>query len=175
MNSSTDNLRRKGIKRIAVILGKPDWTAKAIHLACALAHSHRGEVILVRLVPVQHPMDLGTAGGYVNYSRRDQRAVREWMAIARDYGAPCKLCVYQYASYVGGVVGVAARLDAAIVVTEPIHSWLPFWGRFQEWRLREALFDAGRTLETLQPRKPGSDELPYINLIPEPKASSGSK
>jgi hypothetical protein len=175
MNSSSDSLRRKGNKTIAVILGKPEWTAKAIHLACALAHSHRGEVILVKLIPVQHPMDLGTAGGYVNFSRREQRAAREWMAIARDYNTPCKQCVYQYASYVGGVTGVAAGLDAAIVLAEPIHSWLPFWGRFQQWRLRLALAEAGRSLETLQPAKPGSDELPYINLIPEPKPSSSGK
>jgi hypothetical protein len=175
MNSPGGNLRRNDNKRVAVILGKPDWTAKAIHLACALAHSHHGEVVLVRLVPVQHPMDLGTAGGYLNYSRHDQQATREWMAIARDYGAPCKLCVYQYASYVGGVAGVADGLDAAIVLAEPIHSWLPFWGRFQAWRLREALAEAGRSLETLQPRKPGSNELPYINLIPESKPSSSGK
>jgi hypothetical protein len=175
MNSSARKLPGGGHRRIAVILGKPAWTAKAIHLACALAHSQRREVVLVSLVPVQHPMDLGTAGGYLNFGRREQREVREWMAIARDYGAPCKWCVSQYASYVGGVVGVAARLEAAIVLAEPIHSWLPLWGRFQEWRLREVLAEAGRSLETLQPARPGSPELPYINLIPESKPSSSGK
>jgi hypothetical protein len=175
MNSSGDNLRRTGNKRITVILGKPDWTAKAIHLACALAHSQRREVVLVRLVPVQHPMDLGTAGGYVNFGRREQQEARKWMAIAREYGAPCELCVYQYASYIGGVVGVAAKLEAAIVLVEPIHSWLPLWGRFQEWRLREVLAEDGRSLEMLKPAQPGSQELPYINLIPESKPSSSGK
>lgn len=175
MNGSNGTSRRSSKKKVAVILGEQDWTAKAIHLACALAHSSQSEVVLVKLIPVQHPLMLGEGEGYLNFTRQEQKKCREWLAIAQNYGAPCSLCVYQYASYVGGVVGAAAGLDAATVLAQPLKSLLPLWSRFQQWRLREALAEEGRSLQTLEPAKPEANQLPYINLIPKSKTSSSSK
>jgi hypothetical protein len=174
MNGSNGNSRRSK-KRVVVILGQPDWTAKAIHLACAPAHSSQSEVVLVKMIPVQHPMNLGAADGYINFSRQEQKQAREWMTIAQSYGAPCSLYVYQYASYVGGIVGVAASLDATTVLAQPYKSLLPLWSRFQQWRLREALAECGRSLQTLEQPEPQSNQVPYINLVVKSKPSSSGK
>ena len=44
---------------IVVILGEPEWTQRALHLAAALAREWRAAVTLVKLLPVAHLEYLG--------------------------------------------------------------------------------------------------------------------
>ena len=127
------------------------------------------------MIPVQHPLALGTPTGYVNLSIEERQAAYEWRSVAQAYGAACSLCLYQYASYLSGVVSAAEQMEATIVLAAPRPSMLPVWGKFQEWRLRKALTNQGCSLETLALPDQGSDPVPYINLVTGSKASSSGK
>lgn len=145
------------MKPLMVVLGDPHWTSQAMHLACAIARDNGAQIEIVRLVPVNHPLDLGDAAGFVNYTARDRCALHECEATAEDYGVQFEAHACAYADYVNAVASIADQLSAAIVFAPPLSSRFSPWRRFSTWRLRRALH---RPLYTLS----GPLDRPIVDL-----------
>lgn len=127
------------MKPLMVVLGDPGWTSQAMHLACAIARDNGAAIEIIRLVPANHPLDLGDAAGMVNYAACDRCALQDCAATAEDYGVRFETHACSYADYVNGMASVAEQLDVAMVFAPPPGGPLAAWRRLTTWRLRRAL------------------------------------
>lgn len=125
--------------KIMIVLGDRQWTLNALHLACAMVRNNNGEVILVKMVPVQHPIMLGTDAGYRDFTVQDEESTCFFAATAEDYGVPFSVFVCQYASYVSGIADVAEQIEVTAVFCQSPRSHVPFWAKVQKWLLEQAL------------------------------------
>jgi hypothetical protein len=150
--------------RIMLVLSDRQWTLMAIHLASAMARSRRGEVILLKLVAVRHPVLLADDAGYLDYTSEDRQAVWEFEKTAAAYGVPYSTVVCRYASYVHAVVDAAEQLGAEAVFAPHAASRLPIWSAVQHWWLRHSLTRHGRALYTLEHTGDTPDWSPAITL-----------
>lgn len=135
---------------VLLVSGEQQWTAKAFHLACAMARSNGGRVTLVKMVAVGHPALLGSPEGSRYLDHKEMAALTELAATADRYGVPVQITVCQFASYAHALVDAAEQLDAAAVFASLPASHIPFWSRFQQWRVERSLARGGRTLHTLE-------------------------
>jgi hypothetical protein len=138
-----------GLPVYVVIWGEPAWTTQALHLASAMAQNGRGRVILVCLVPVNHPAMLGDAAGYIFCSRSQQREIRAFAQTTATYGVRIETAFFPHISLIGGIAAVASYFSPLTLFMAPRRSWLPIWATMQEWRLRRAVERCGTRLETL--------------------------
>ncbi len=125
--------------RLMIVMGERAWTLTTLHLACALSRRQGAAIILVKMVPVQHPLLLGTEAGSLNFTAEDAAALEDLVATAEDYGVPLEVQLCQYANYWSAVVDAAEQLNAAAVITHIPPSPFPFWRHFLHWRLRRQL------------------------------------
>lgn len=135
---------------VMLVSGEPQWTAKAFHLACAMARSNSGRVTLVKMVAVGHPILLGSPEGSRYVSHKEMAALTELAATADRYGVPVHIAVCQFANYANALVDAAEQLDAAAVFAALPASHIPFWSRFQQWRVERSLARSQRSLHTLE-------------------------
>lgn len=125
--------------RLMIVMGEHTWTLTTLHLACALSRRRGAEIILVKMVPVRHPLLLGTAAGSMSFTDEDAAALEDLAATAEDYGVALDIQLCQYANYWSAVVDAAAQLNAAAIITHIPHSTLPYWYHFRHWWLRRQL------------------------------------
>ena len=124
---------------ILIVLGDHTWTVQAMHLACAVARDMQAAVTVVKLVPVNHPLNLGQSSQLVNYTNQDRLALLESAATAEDYGVEFSLQVCSISRYVSGLASIVEQLGAAIVLAPPSTSRFAWWSRWQAWRIRHAV------------------------------------
>jgi hypothetical protein len=135
---------------IMVQMADRQWTMVAMHLACAIAQNKRTEIILVRMVPIQHLGWLGSEYGRWSLSRQDSEDLREYTATAKEYGVNLSKQVYQYSTLADALADAAGYFGARTVFATLPSSVLPYWHCFQVWYLRRRLTQDGRELHTLE-------------------------
>lgn len=124
---------------VLVVPGEQKWTTRALHLACAMARSNGGEVTVLKMVPAGHPALLGSPEGSRRATREEIAALAELAATAEKYDVAASVTLCQFASYTRALVDAAEQLEArALFATLPA-SHVPFWARFQRWRVETLL------------------------------------
>ena len=82
--------------RLMIVMDKRDWTLAALHLACAMSRRAQADLLLLKMVPVRHPAQLGTETGMLDFSDEDIAALEDMAATAEDYGVSLRRLVCQY-------------------------------------------------------------------------------
>jgi len=152
--------------RIMVVLGRPEWTLPAIHLACAVVTDCGGQVILLQMVPVRHPTHLGTDLGYLDFGPEEQREVEEYRHVTSTYGVGFSVCVFQYMAYASGLVDAADRFEATAVFARLPRRLVPWWGALERGWVRRALSHRRRGFYSLEPPEGEPVWTPYLTLVP---------
>jgi len=124
---------------IMVQVADHEWTLEAVHSACILARRTGGEVVLVKMVPVQHPSWLGTELGYMHFTEQDRQALRDYELTLEDYGIQYSIRVMQYAALNDALVQAAESVGAQIVFAQLPNSVIPHWHKVQMALLRRRL------------------------------------
>ena len=158
---------------VMVVVAGQRWTAKAMHLACAMARSNKGQVKLVKMVAAGHPALLGSPEGSRNLTEEDGLVLLELANTAERYGVPVEITICQFANYNHALVDAAEQLDVAAVFAPLPHSHIPVWSRFQHWRLEHDLARDGRTLHTLEQSGGPLEWTPSATQTFQPHSSSG--
>lgn len=134
-----------------IVPGDCRWTSKALNLACAMARSYSGQVILVKMVAAGHPALLGSPEGLRFVSDSDRQALATLRATAEEYHVPAQATLFAYANYAHALVSAVEQLGAQALFATLPPSWLPFWARYQKWRVEGLLARYGCTLHTVTP------------------------
>lgn len=124
---------------LMVVVGERPWIERAIHLACTLARQHKGTVSLVNLVPVRHPMMLGTDAAYLNFTAEDEAKLRDLVATIEDYNVPYRVHICGYAGYQHAIKQIADTLEATVIFAPPPPGAIPLWSQAQSWLFNHAL------------------------------------
>ena len=151
---------------ILVHMSEPHWTLQAIHFACALSRNIGADVILLRLIQVNHPGYLGTEYGDRLLTMREERLLAEYAATAEDYGVALTYCQMQCATALNALADAADHVDADMVFAHIPPSRIPLWRDLQIWTLWRRLAGSGRQLFTLDKPLPTSEQLPTITARP---------
>lgn len=139
------------VVNLMVVVGERPWTEQVLHLACTLARQHNGSISLVNLVPVRHPLLLGTDAAYLNFTGADEANLQDLAATIEDYNVSYTVHVSGYANYHNAIKQFAATLNAAVVFAAPSPSIIPFWSQIQSWLFSRTLVQHGHILFTLAP------------------------
>ena len=150
--------------RLMIVMGNKEWTRAALHLACAVARRGEASVLLLKMVPVRHPMMLGTESGYLDFTNVEAEALDDMSATAEDYGVSLHVQLFQYASYWTGMVDAAAQLGATAVIARIPPSPIPYWQAFHHWWLRRRLARQQQLFFALDDLKPSLVWTPSITL-----------
>lgn len=151
-------------RTIIVQLATPEWTLKAIHLACAMASRTGAGVALVRMIPVPHIGLLGEEMGEVRLSDREQALAQQCYTVATDYGITLQLVRFQYFSLAEALVQVVPYLDAQAIFAHLSPISFPFWHRFRVWLLQSKLQLLNCDLYTLDTPVNQPETAPFILL-----------
>ena len=125
-------------------------TLAALHLACALARSNQQRIVLLKLIPAPYPGWLGTEWGYMNFTDKDQQALKGYEKVVESYGIDVTTCPMQVVSSLEGIIYAANSVDAQIVFARLSHSLIPFWHAWQTRILQRSLEKHQRQLYTLE-------------------------
>ena len=150
--------------RLLIVMGERAWTLAALHLACAMSRRSQTEVVLLTMVPVRHPLLLGTDAGSLNFTPENAEALKDMAATAEDYGVSLNIEVCQYANYWHAVVDAAEQLGATAVIIHIPHTPIPFWSNLRRWLLRHQLARQQQLLFTLDDLIPSLTWTPSITL-----------
>ena len=150
--------------RLLIVIGDRAWTLAALHLACAMSRRSQAEVVLLKMLPVRHPLLLGTDAGSLNFTQEDAEALKDMSATAEDYGVPLDVQVFQYASYWSGLVDAARQLGVTAVITHIPPSHIPYWHEFRCWLLRRRLAWQGQMLIPMDDLTPSLVWTPSLTL-----------
>jgi sugar phosphate isomerase/epimerase len=131
---------------LLVQMADEQWTMSALHLACALARSVDGKVVLLRLMQVRHPSYLGTEFGDKSPDEREYQNLKEYAATAEDYGLQLVVQPMQCATSLDAVVDAAEQLDAFVVFAHVPETRFAYWRRFQIWNMERRLHSQHRQL-----------------------------
>lgn len=124
-------------------------TLAAIHFACTMARSTQQRIVLLKLIPVNHPGWLGTEFEYLNLTDKDLEALRGYEKIAESYGVAVEPRLLPVVSALEGIINAADSVDAQIVFAHAPHSLIPFWQAWQTRVLRWSLKQHQRELYVL--------------------------
>lgn len=150
--------------RLMIVMGKREWTLNALHLACAMSRRGEADIWLLKMIPVRHPLLLGTKSGSLDFSQADAQAIVEAAATVEDYDVPLQFRLFQYASYWSGVVDAAAQLNVTAVIVHVPPSPLPYWEAWRRWWLNYRLVRQQQQFLTLDDLKPSLVWAPSITL-----------
>ncbi|MFZ0548829.1 MAG: hypothetical protein WAM60_25490 [Candidatus Promineifilaceae bacterium] len=148
--------------RLMIVVGERTWTLAALHLACAISRRSGIDLLLLKMVPVQHPLFLGTTAGLLNYSDEDARILSDMAATAEDYGISLQVQIFQYASYWSGLVDAAGQLGATAVVVQVPSSFIPHLRDLRCRWLRHKLAGRQQLLFTLDDLRPSLNWTPTL-------------
>ena len=112
---------------VLVVPGDCRWTLKALNLACAMARSHDGQVILLKMAAAGHPALLGSPEGLRYVTDSDRQALAELKTTAEEYNVPAQVTLFAYANYAHALVSAVEQLDARALFATLPPSRLPFW------------------------------------------------
>jgi hypothetical protein len=152
------------MKTILVQMSDRRWTMPALHLACALARDTDADIILLRLMHVEHAAYLGTQFGYHTPTPQERDDIAEYKATAEDYGTLLTIQLMQCLSPLEGLVDAANQLDADAVFAYVPKSWIPYWQTLQKWILQHRLSTANRQIFMLDQPDPNKGRLPTITV-----------
>jgi hypothetical protein len=124
---------------IMLQIAQRDWTTTALQAACQMARTISADVLLVKLVTVQHISWLGTEWGYMDFTRQEQDEMAGYYDMIEENKVHCKLFIYQYAFLADAIAEVAERYHAQIAFATVPPSFIPGWQKFQLHRLRQHL------------------------------------
>lgn len=74
---------------IIVHVSDPQWTERAMHLACEVAHQHKAQIVLLRLIAVPNPAWLGVGNDEAIPTEPDTSDYAFYQAIAKDHQVDC--------------------------------------------------------------------------------------
>jgi hypothetical protein len=150
--------------RLMIVMGDRAWTLAALHLACAMSRRDQADVLLLKMVPVRHPLLLGTEAGSLNFTAKDADALADMAATAEDYGVSLDVQLCQYANYWHAVVDAAEQVGVTAVAVHIPSSAIPYWHDFRRWWLRRQLARQQQLLITLDDLAPSLTWTPSITL-----------
>lgn len=134
---------------ILVQIAEPTWTKRALHVACGLAREKQSEVILLRLMQVEHVSYLNSEFGEVSMTHDEYQALCEYAATAEDYGVNVTLEQTQCLSLLDAVADAAIQLDAKFIYAYIPKSPLPLLRELRLHHLERRLRNTGCVLYTL--------------------------
>lgn len=137
------------MKTILLQMSDAAWTQRVLHLACAMARTQGGEIVLVRFINVPHPSYLGTAFGNVSPSGDECQMLNECTVTAEDYGVVLSVRTMQCINTLDALVDAAEQLDADVVFAKLPQNRFPYQQAFQRWNMRRRLARTFRELFTL--------------------------
>jgi hypothetical protein len=135
---------------IMVQIADRAWTLNALHRACTLARRTDSEIVLVKMLPVQHMNWLGTEFGNMHFTQQDRADLQDFQATVEDYGVPYSALTFQYFSLAEALSDVADHVTARLVFATLPKSILPFWYQFQLRGLCRRLSCHGRQLIAIE-------------------------
>jgi len=150
--------------RLMIVMADARWTQAALHLACAMSRREQAELLLLKMLPVRHPLLLGTAGGSLSFTAVDAQLLKLMAMTAEDYGIPLEIRHCQYANYWHAVVDAAEQLAVTAVVVHIPPSPIPYWQEYRRWWLRHQLARQRQHLLTLDDLAPSLTYAPAITL-----------
>lgn len=150
--------------RLLIVMSDTAWTSAALHLACAMSRRRQTEIVLLKMVPVRHPLLLGTEAGTLNFTQEDAETLNDMAATAEDYGVPIQIQVCQYANYWHAVVGAAETLAVTAVIAHISHTALPYWHHLRRWLLHRQLARQNQLLLTMDDLTPSLTWTPSLTL-----------
>jgi hypothetical protein len=150
--------------RLMIVAGEKAWTLAALHLACAISRRSGIELLLVKMISVRHPFDLGTSAGYLNFSAADAFYLNEMQATAEDYGICLPVELFQYADYWPGLVDAASQFGATAVIAQLPYSPIPYLRNYRRWWLRRRLAKNHQLFVILDELTPTVSWTPSISL-----------
>jgi len=154
---------------IIVQMDSPEWTTQALHLACQRARNNGCEVALVKLSPVYHIQHLGTDFSDAQFTMKDREQLRNYQAIADQYGVDLSASVLQYITLTDAIVDVVNHLGAQAVYANILYPIGP-WQRFEQWMLQRRLSRCHCQLYTIEDPVIEADEIPsaFLAIINRP-------
>lgn len=150
--------------RLLIVMSDPAWTSAALHLACAMSRRRQTDIVLLKMVPVRHPLLLGTEAGTLDFTPADAKALNDMAATAEDYGVGLQIEVCQFANYWHAVVGAAEALAVTAVIAHISPITLPYWHLVRRWLLDRQLARQNQLLLTLDDLTPSLTWTPSLTL-----------
>ena len=138
------------MKTIMVQMADKQWTMEAMHLASALARNSGSKLVLLRLCLANNPGLLGW--GIPVPTVKEQSLIREFAAVAEDYGVEFWVQPMQFVSLAEALAQAVELFKIQVLFAHIPPSNLPFWRRFQLWNLKRQL--ANCHLYTLDEEQP---------------------
>lgn len=157
--------------RLMIVMADARWTQAALHLACAMSHREQAALLLLKMLPVRHPLLLGTAGGSLSFTAVDVRLLELMAMTAEGYGIPLEIRRCQYANYWPAVVDAAEQLAVTAVIIHIPPSPIPYWQEYRRRWLRRQLGRQRQHLLTLDDLTPSLTYAPAITLPDDITAS----
>lgn len=157
------------MKTILLQMSDAAWTQRVLHLACAMARTQGGEIVLVRFINVPHPSYLGTAFGNVPPTGDECQMLNECTVTAEDYGVVLSVRTMQCINTLDALVDAAEQLDADVVFAKLPQNRFPYQQAFQRWNLRRRLARTLCELFTLDdaaPTQPQNEYTPSTVISP---------
>jgi nucleotide-binding universal stress UspA family protein len=124
-------------KRIMVQIADPHWTHEVLHQACILAREMKAEIVLLKMVPVQHVQWLGTEFGAMDFTLKDRAELRDYEATVEDYGLLYSSTVFQYLTLTEAIADAADHINADFIFATLPNSLIPYWREYQLHNLRQ--------------------------------------
>ncbi|MCB9419396.1 MAG: hypothetical protein H6667_06315 [Ardenticatenaceae bacterium] len=140
--------------RLMIVMDEKSWTLAALHFACIMARREQLEVLLLKMVPVNHPLLLGTTISLQDFSSNEMIALADMAATAEDYGVCLQVQSFQYVSFWSGIVDAAGQLGATAVIAYIPPSPVPYWQELHRWLLRRLFNRQHKLLITLDDLTP---------------------
>lgn len=115
------------------------WTMQAVHLACAMARNTGSNLLLLQLRRVTNVALLGTGIGVDAPSSRDEEDLKEYEAVAEDYGVPVVVQPMEYESLTEAALQAVALLKATTLFMHLPEHRFSLWRQFQVRHLQRRL------------------------------------
>lgn len=125
------------------------WTAKAVQMACGLAKNTQAEIVLVKMIPVDHLSWLNSEAGYAHLQEDDFTEAAYFGRICTEDGVAVSFLPFQYYTLADAIVDAADYLNAHAVFATLPPSLVKPWHSFQLWSLEHHLNARSRHLYQL--------------------------
>ena len=153
-------------QKIMLVIGDADWTVNAIHLACTIARREGRELVIVKMLPMQHTGWLGAPQDFTALTRDERHLLSNCLSTADDYGVTATSEFFQYVDLPEAIRQAAEHYEASTVFAMLPHYRLAFWGKLMNNQLERQLHQQHCTLHTLAPSNAQGDWTPSVVVTP---------
>jgi hypothetical protein len=115
------------------------WTLEAVHHACLLAHKTNAAIALVKMVPIQHAIWIGTPLGSPRLTEQDRVELYAYTRTMEHEDIRYSVVVFQYFTLARGIAEAAHEVEAQVVFATLPYPPIPYWHRLQSRSLRRRL------------------------------------